>query len=84
MLAARTPFWKVIAWPSQHVQMPFDLARDPAELDNLVGERPWMYAGLGLQIRNHRRRWSLAGFEGEEVEITEEAAEALRALGYLD
>jgi arylsulfatase len=84
MLAARTPYWKAIAWPRREVQMLFDLQADPAEQDNLVGERPIMFAGLGLLTRRHLLETRGRGLEGAPVELTPEAEEALRALGYLD
>ena len=84
MLAARTPSWKVISWPRHQVQMLFDLMEDPGELENLVGEQPYVYSGLGLQTRHHLiNRWGSQP-QGEEVEMTEEAKETLRALGYLN
>ena len=60
------------------------MERDPDETDNLVGDLPLVYAGLGLQIRQHLVASSDPSLEGEEVEITEEAEESLRALGYLN
>ena len=84
MLAARTPSWKAISWPRHQVQMLFDLEEDPDELENLLGEYPYVYSGLGLRIRHHLVSRSGSQLQGEEVEMTEEAKEALRALGYLN
>jgi len=84
MLAARTPYWKAIAWPRREVQMLFDLQADPEEQNNLVGERPVVFAGLGLLTRRHLLETAARGLEGEAVELTPEAEETLRALGYLD
>jgi arylsulfatase A-like enzyme len=84
ILAARTPSWKAISWPHHQVQMLFDLVEDPQERENLVGEQPYVYSGLGLRIRQHLQERSGLRWHGEEVEMTEEAAEALRALGYLN
>jgi hypothetical protein len=64
--------------------MLFDLMEDPGELENLVGEQPYVYSGLGLQTRDHLiNRWGSQP-QGEEVEMTEEAKETLRSLGYLN
>jgi hypothetical protein len=64
--------------------MLFDLQSDPEEQDNLVGERPVMFAGLGLLTRRHLLETGARGLEGEPVELTPEAEETLRSLGYLD
>jgi len=84
MLAARTPSWKAISWPRHQVQMLFHLVDDPEEEENLLGERPLVYAGLGLRLRHHLMATPGSQLQGEEVELTEEAKEALRALGYLN
>ena len=84
MLAARTSGWKAISWPRHQVQMLFDLVEDPGESNNLVGEKPLVYAGLGLRIRRHLERSARIRWRGAEAEMTEEAKDALRALGYLD
>lgn len=85
MLAARTRYWKAIAWPRHQLQMLFDLERDPGEHVNRVGERPWVYAGMGLTLRRRLRAAAAAAPEqGAAVELTPAAEEALRALGYLE
>ena len=84
MLAARTLRWKAISWPRHQVQMLFDLAEDPGELTNLVGEQPYLYSGLGLLTRHHLVQRTGSRLQGDEVEMTEEAKETLRALGYLN
>lgn len=84
MLAARTPAWKAISWPRHQVQMLFDLVRDPEEMVNRVGEQPFLYAGLGLRIRHHLKQSGNLRAPGEEIELTAEERDALRALGYLD
>lgn len=84
MVAARTPTWKLISWPRHQVQMLFRLDEDPGESENLVGEQPYLYANLGLLLRRHLIETSARQLAGEELELTDEAAEALRALGYLN
>ena len=64
--------------------MLFDLTDDPGEERNLVGERPLVWAALGLRIRQHLRERLRSDLAGREVEVSPEAEEALRALGYLD
>ncbi len=84
LLGARTPRWKSIASPRGEKQMLFRVDEDPDELRNLVVEHPLAFADLGLQIRNHLQATRSRGFSGEAVEITPEAEEALRALGYIN
>jgi hypothetical protein len=84
LLGARTPTWKSISSPRGEKQMLFRLDDDPDELRNLVVEYPLAFADLGLQIRNHLQATRSRGFSGEAVEITSEAEEALRSLGYID
>ncbi len=84
MVAARTPAWKAISWPRSGVQMLFDLARDPGETQNLIGARPLVWASLGLRLRQHLGERLQPELAGHEVEVSDEAEEALRALGYLD
>ena len=84
MLAARTVGWKAISWPRLNVQMLFDLKEDPEETENLVGERPLVFAGFGLRIRQHLLAAENLVEEGDEIEMTDEEREALRALGYLN
>ena len=85
MVAARTTSWKQISWPRLGSQWLFDLRSDPTEKSNLVAKHPDRYASMGLRIRRHlveaaSRRLGEAG----EVELTEEAEESLKALGYLE
>jgi arylsulfatase A-like enzyme len=84
MLAARTAGWKAISWARLNVQMLFDLEEDPEEAENLVGERPLVFAGFGLRIRQHLLAAANLVEGEDEIEITDEEREALRALGYLN
>lgn len=84
MVAARTAKWKQISWPRFQVQMLFDLEADSGETDNLVSAHPDLYAGMGLRIRRHLVEASQRELDAEAIEVTPEAEEALRALGYLD
>jgi arylsulfatase A-like enzyme len=84
MVAARTRKWKQISWPRLHVQMLFDLEVDPREEDNLVSSHPYVYAGMGLRLRTHMIEAAARRLEAEEMEVTAEEEEALRALGYLE
>ena len=84
MIASRTRYWKSISWPRHQTQMLFDLSNDPGETVNLVGDRPYVFAGMGLLARARLRAAQSRGLEGVELELDAETQEALRALGYLD
>ncbi len=84
MISVRTPNWKMISWPKHQAQFLFNLATDPAELDNRVGDEPSIFAHLGLLARDRLLRAQARGIEGEEITLDPEAEEALRSLGYLD
>ena len=84
MVAARTAKWKQISWPRRQVQMLFDLEVDSGETNNLIAAHPNLYAGMGLRIRRHLVEASEQKLEAREIEVTPEAEEELKALGYLD
>lgn len=82
-LAVRTERWKAIVWPPRQVQMLFDLVEDPGESRNLLLDRPWIFTGLGLLLRDHLEA-TATGAAGEAVDLSEEEKRALRALGYVE
>ena len=84
MLGTRTPIWKAILSRRSPVQRLFRVGSEPDERINRVAEHPLIFAGLGLRMKHHLEMTSGRGFSGEAVELTREADEALRALGYLD
>ena len=84
LYSARSPSWKLFAWPSRQAQLLFDLTTDAGETLNLVGKRPDLFAGLGLLLRRHLERTADRRLPADEVELSPDAERALRALGYLD
>ncbi|MGH9464366.1 MAG: sulfatase-like hydrolase/transferase, partial [Thermoanaerobaculia bacterium] len=81
--AVRAGRFKAISRPSHARQELYDLERDPGEAENLVLERPDLFAGLGLLLAQHIAASDQAP-TGDAVELTAEAREALEALGYVD
>jgi arylsulfatase A-like enzyme len=81
--AVRTPRCLVVVRPDLQQQSLFDLASDPGETRNLVGERPLLYAGLTLRLRRHRAAAAALAFTAEEAQLSDEDLEELRSLGYL-
>lgn len=84
MISVRTTNWKMISWPKHQMQILFNMATDPAELDNRVGDAPLIFANLGLLARGRLLRAQARGIEGDELTLDPETEEALRSLGYLN
>ncbi len=81
--AVRAGRFKAITRPSHAHQELYDLEQDPGEIENLVLERPELFAGLGLLLAQHLAAAGDAP-TGETIELDAEAREALEALGYVD
>ena len=64
--------------------MLFRVDEDAAEDRNLLVEQPLIFSGMALETRHELQTAQTRGLVGEAVEITPEAEEALRALGYLN
>jgi len=82
-LAVRSARWKAIVWPPNQVQELFDLGTDPGETRNRLLEDPFVFAGLGLLLRDHLAA-TASGPPGEAVRLSEEEKRELRALGYVE
>ncbi len=81
--AVRAGRFMAITRPSHARQQLFDLERDPGETENLLLERPELFAGLGLLLARHLAERGTPA-TGEAVELTGEAREALEVLGYVE
>jgi len=73
----RTTAWKLIDAPRREL---YNLARDPAERDNVIGGRAEQADALVRQLDADRHA---AGTEANEASPDPRTAERLRALGYL-
>ena len=82
-LAVRSRRWKAIVWPPNQVQELFDLETDPGETRNRLLEDPFVFAGLGLLLRDHLAT-TADRRAGEAVELSDEEKRELRALGYVE
>ena len=84
LFSAHTQKWNAIFNVGNRPAMLFDLANDPEELENIVGNRPLIHHGLGTLLNAHLREVeALSSFDAEGVEIPEDELRALRALGYV-
>ncbi len=81
--AARTPRFKVIVRPRLQQQALYDLAADPGERHNLIHQRPLLYAGLALRLRQHLALTTRPDAAAEEVKLPDEDVKVLKSLGYL-
>lgn len=82
--ALRLPAVKLVHYPGEEgalLQL-FDLRRDPDERINLAGAQPRQAAEL-YDVAREWWRATRAGERTEPPELSDEAREALRALGYL-
>jgi arylsulfatase A-like enzyme len=83
--AIRTKDWKLILNTRPYSTELYDLLRDPSERQNLASEMP----DRAKTLEGRLMRWkeglrSLEQAGSTDVQITEDAAEQLRALGYLE
>jgi len=75
--------WHLIQSDS-HFEL-FDLARDPAERNNLAGQLPDVVIELSSKLAEFRAgKYDDSGSSKIDVEIDEERLKALKALGYVD
>lgn len=79
----RTDHHKYI-WDSKGQHELYDLASDPAEERNIVGERGDIAADLDRQLAGWRNSFQAAAPADGAPEFDEEVVERLRALGYLE
>jgi arylsulfatase A-like enzyme len=85
LYCVRTPRWKLIQRTSNQRVKLFDLHRDPGEQRNLSARRPDLSSALLAELEEWRvRRPQLDLGSRQDVELTEEMVEELRALGYVD
>lgn len=61
----------------------YDLAADPGEQENLIGRPAEPADGLREQLAGWRERWESSGRPAEDVRLSEDHKERLRALGYM-
>lgn len=75
---------KLIYWPDADRTELYDLAEDPAEKNDLSGERPERASELRATLEE--RMETMGGEDGssEEVEMSDETVDKLRALGYVE
>jgi arylsulfatase A-like enzyme len=83
-LVVRERDWKLLTHPDREDEL-FDLAADPAEQTNLIGERPAEERRLREKLDRHRQL--VNSTEDEDVErpdMDEDVKERLRRLGYAE
>ena len=71
--------WKYVRAPKPEL---YDLARDPAEEHNLIGEKPDIAAGLGRKLAGIVAAGE-AGAPGSGRRVSPEEEERLKSLGYV-
>jgi arylsulfatase A-like enzyme len=84
LYCVRTPRWKLIQWTANQRVRLFDLLRDPGERRDVSGRHPDLVAGLLAELeewRAQRARIDLG--EREDIELSQERLDELRALGYV-
>jgi arylsulfatase A-like enzyme len=74
--------WKYVDGPEERTRELFDLAADPKELTNRLGEAPRETDALAALVEAWRAGRS--GPAGQKLDITPEERERLRALGYTE
>jgi arylsulfatase A-like enzyme len=85
LYCVRTPRWKLIQRSSNQGVKLFDLHSDPGERRNLSLQRPDLSAALLAELEDWRvGRPQLDLGSRPRVELTDEMAEELRVLGYLE
>ena len=63
----------------------FDQVEDPGQLTDLAAARPDLFAGLVLRLRDFLALSDLRSpREADDVELSPEEVETLRALGYVE
>lgn len=77
----RLPPWKLIVSPDLNLTELYDLTDDPGETSNVAAERAGVARGLASELEEWQA--GIEALELEPVEMTPEALESLRALGYL-
>lgn len=70
---------KYIHGPRQEL---YDLASDPREIDNLLAEKPDLASGMRQELAAYLSEHTVSGLDSS-VEVDEETARRLQALGYL-
>jgi arylsulfatase A-like enzyme len=85
LYCVRTPRWKLIQRTSNQRVKLFDLHRDPGERRDLSLQHPDLSAALLAELEDWRVRRPLLDLGSRrKVELTDEIAEELRALGYVE
>ncbi len=77
----RLPPWKLIISPEMALTELYDLSVDPAETNNVAGRDVGTTASLSTRLQQWQE--TTAALELPPVEMTPEALESLRALGYV-
>lgn len=84
-LAARWKRWKAIVRSDRQEPRLFDLLADPEERLDLATERPLLFAGLSLRLRNFIVDWEeRVPQSSEDVELSAEDEAMLKSLGYVE
>jgi arylsulfatase A-like enzyme len=83
VIACRTENWKYIHEGVFGQHELYDLNGDPGEGHNLFGRQPDVRDRLAAHVAEHLRHLEEAGGLPTEVEVDEELADRLRALGYI-
>lgn len=82
--AATNGQWKyMLNDDPEHTPLLFDLDNDPGESNDLLGSRPELELSFRRLLAAHGRARPASPTSFSETEITEEQAEALRTLGYI-
>lgn len=84
LYCVRTPRWKLIQWTANQRARLFDLHRDPGERRDFSGQHPDLAAGLLAEIEEWRARRPVLDLGApEDIELSQDKLDELRALGYV-
>ena len=84
LLGIRSDRWKAVTGKSLRWPILLDLESDPLESSNLAAERPALFSGLVLRLRDFIDAADLrVPRSTEDVELSPEETKLLRSLGYV-
>lgn len=85
LLAIRDERWKAVTGKGLRMPLLFDLASDPEERFDISAERPEVFSGLALRLRDFIADWERRVPQStDDVGLSSEEIKILRSLGYVE